>query len=77
MNHHSPIAAEGLPCIAVPAVFAVIALAFDWRISAVISLFADTFCCLVLSESGKKNTQEFKVHHLPGRRKGPANRRGR
>ncbi|PIV05645.1 MAG: phosphatidylserine decarboxylase family protein [Syntrophobacterales bacterium CG_4_8_14_3_um_filter_58_8] len=36
MNHHSPIAAEGLPCIAVPAVFAVIALAFGWCISAVI-----------------------------------------
>ncbi|MFZ4438942.1 MAG: TrmO family methyltransferase domain-containing protein [Syntrophales bacterium] len=36
MNHHSPIAAEGLPCIAVPAVFAVIALAFGWCVSAVI-----------------------------------------
>lgn len=40
MNHHSPIAAEGLPLIAVPAVFAVIALAFGWRIPAAI------FCLL-------------------------------
>jgi len=36
MNHHSPVAAEGLPCIAVPAVLAVIALALGWRIFAVI-----------------------------------------
>lgn len=36
MNHHSPIAAEGLPWIAVPAVFAIIALALGWRISAII-----------------------------------------
>ncbi len=36
MNHHSPIAAEGFPLIAVPAVFAVIALAFGWRIPAAI-----------------------------------------
>jgi len=36
MNHQSLIAAEGLPCIAVPAVFALIALAFGWRILAVI-----------------------------------------
>jgi len=36
MNHNSPVAAEGLPCIAVPAVFTVIALAFGWRIPAVI-----------------------------------------
>jgi phosphatidylserine decarboxylase len=40
MNHHSPIVAEGLPLIAVPAVFAVIALAFGWRIPAAI------FCLL-------------------------------
>lgn len=38
MNHHSPIAAEGLPSIAVPAVFAIIALAFGWRIPAVIQI---------------------------------------
>jgi hypothetical protein len=36
MNHHSTIAAEELFCIAVPAVLAVIALAFGWRSSAVI-----------------------------------------
>jgi phosphatidylserine decarboxylase len=36
MNHHSPIAAEGLPLIAVPAAFTVIALAFGWRIPAAI-----------------------------------------
>jgi phosphatidylserine decarboxylase len=43
MNHHSLIAAEGLPCIAVPAVFAVIALAFGWRISAVILFLLTLF----------------------------------
>lgn len=36
MNHRSPIAAEGFPLIAVPVVFAVIALAFGWRIPAAI-----------------------------------------
>jgi phosphatidylserine decarboxylase len=36
MNHHSPIAAEGLPWITVPAVFTIIALALGWRISAII-----------------------------------------
>ena len=43
MNHHSPIAAEGLPCIAVPVVFAVIALALDWRISAMVFCFPTLF----------------------------------
>jgi phosphatidylserine decarboxylase len=36
MNHHNPIVAEGLPFIAVPAVFALIALACGWHISAII-----------------------------------------
>lgn len=43
MNHHSPIAAEGLPSIAVPAVFAIIALAFGWRIPAVILCLLSLF----------------------------------
>ena len=54
MNHHSPITAEGFPLIAVPVVFAVIALAFGWRIPAAILGLLTLFVTWFFRNPGRK-----------------------